>query len=106
MVVYEVNLELDPEIQTEYVRWIRQQMRRILQLDGFEAVRVYRSLVDDPTDDLARLTVQYLVRDQAALDRYFQEYAGELRSEGNRLFGGRFQSSRRFLQHLETLLPA
>ena len=35
MIIYEVNLTVDPEIADEYAVWLRPHIVHILELDGF-----------------------------------------------------------------------
>jgi hypothetical protein len=101
-VLYEVNLEADAAIEAPFDTWLRDHVADMLQLDGFLAAEV---LVDAaPPAGRVRRSVQYRLRDQAALDRYLREHAAAMRQRGIALFGDRFTADRRVLSHREEFL--
>lgn len=97
-VVYEVNIDLDAGIETEYRAWLRHHVDAILALPGFLDARVFD--VTDPPPALGRVAIctQYRLRDAAALQDYFDQHAPRLRGDGIARFGGRFSASRRVLR--------
>jgi len=99
-VIYEVNVDLDAAIRDEYLAWLREHMREICALPGFESARLFE--VGAPAAEAGRtsLCVQYALVDQAALDAYLREHAPRLRAEGVAKFGDRFRASRRVLASL------
>jgi len=98
MIVYEVNLEIEAGIATEYRRWLDTHVATILTLPGFTGARILEVL--DPALPSARiaLCVQYTLVDAAALDGYLREHAPRLRAEGAARFGDRFRAQRRILR--------
>ena len=46
MLIYEVNLTVDEDIATEYSTWLREHIREMLTIDGFEAAAWYWHFVD------------------------------------------------------------
>ncbi len=95
-VVYEVTLEVDPSIVVAYDTWLEGHMRRVLEQEGFESGHVFRS--DEPSaDGWQRRVVHYHVRSAADLERYLDQAAPKLRSEGAERWGERFRASRRVL---------
>ena len=98
MIVYEVNLEIDAGIATEYRRWLDTHFATILTLPGFTGARILEVL--EPTAPATRiaLCVQYALTDVAALDGYLREHAPRLRAEGVARFGDRFRAQRRILR--------
>jgi hypothetical protein len=101
-VLYEVNLEADAELEGPFDTWLRDHVADMLQLDGFLSAEV---LVESPAPpDRIRRTVQYRLRDQAALDRYLEEQAPQMRQPGVALFGDRFTAGRRTLAHREEFI--
>jgi len=102
MLIYEVNLTVDGDVAPRYSSWLREHVRELLELDGFEAAVWYvRSEggdalpdTDDPTDPRA-WTIHYQVRDREALQAYFDDHAEQFRREGLEKFGGHVETSRR-----------
>lgn len=105
MLIYEVNLTVDGAAAPRYSPWLREHIREILNLDGFEAAVWYDRHEDgdtvpeddEPTDP-REWTIQYQVRDRAALQAYFDEHAEEMRREGVEKFGDHVESSRRVFE--------
>jgi hypothetical protein len=96
-VVYEVNLDLDAAIRSDYQAWLDAHVAEICALPGFTGAKMFE--VNDPAaaPGRASLCVQYQLRGQAELDQYLAEHAPRLRAEGIARFGGRFSASRRVL---------
>jgi hypothetical protein len=99
-VIYEVNIDLDAAIRTDYLAWLATHMREIRALPGFTGAAVFEVIDPPAAAGRAALCVQYRLVDQAALDTYLRDHAPRLRAEGVARFGGRFQASRRVLAGL------
>ena len=99
-VVYEVNIDLDAGLRTDYLAWLDAHVAEILTLPGFLDARVFE--VTDPPAAAGRasLCVQYRLTGPQALGVYLAEHAPRLRAEGVRRFGDRFAASRRVLAAL------
>jgi hypothetical protein len=105
MLIYEVNLTVDGNAVAHYSSWLREHIREMLELDGFEAAVWYARTddgdtvpdPDEPTGDRA-WTVQYQVRDRPALQAYFDEHAEEMREQGAQQFGDHVTADRRILE--------
>ena len=100
MVIYEVNLAVEPEIDADWRDWIGPHMAELVSLDGFEAANLYRVEAEQETAAI-HYTVQYQVKSREALQRYFQEHAPRLRQEGLERFGDKFQATRRIYRSVE-----
>jgi hypothetical protein len=101
-VIYEVNLEADAAIEGPFDTWLRDHVADMLQLAGFLSAEVLDD-VSAPSGRIRR-TVQYRLRDQAALDRYLRDHAPQMRERGTALFGQRFTAARRTLAHREEFI--
>lgn len=108
MVIYEVNVTVEADVANEYSAWLREHIREMLQIDGFEAAAWYLRDPDadaekeqDPADGPLgdrRWTIHYHLRDRAALKAYLSEHAERMRGEGTSRFEGRFTADRRVLE--------
>lgn len=105
MLIYEVNLTADEDVATRYSAWLREHIREMLEVDGFEAAVWYdrhedgdTTPEDDEPTDPREWTIQYQVRDRAALQSYFDEHANEMRREAVEKFGEHLESSRRIFE--------
>ena len=97
-VVYEVNIDLDAGIEAEYRDWLRHHVAEILALPGFLDARVFDVIDPPPAPGRIALCTQYLLRDEAALQAYFDLHAARLRGDGIARFDGSFNASRRILR--------
>ena len=105
MLIYEVNLTVDGDVSARYSSWLREHVREILELDGFEAAVWYARTDDgdtvpepDEPTGVRDWTVQYQVRDRKALQAYFDEHADEMRRAGTQQFGDHVTADRRILE--------
>jgi RNA polymerase-binding transcription factor DksA len=94
-VTYEVNLVPAKEIEKEFDDWLEGHVVDMLRLPGFLTAVVRRS--EDPVTGEIQRTVQYELRDRAALDAYLSDHAEEMRRHGLDRFGDRFRATRRVL---------
>jgi len=95
-VIYEVNLDVDAAVATDYRGWLDAHVQDMLALPGFVSAQVFE--VAEPVE-AGRVVycVHYRLRDAAALDAYLREYAARMRADGAARFGDRFRASRRVL---------
>lgn len=96
-VLYEVNIDLDAAIRTDYLAWLDAHVAEICALPGFLGAQVLEVTDPAPAAGRASLCVQYRLTGPAALGRYLSDHAPRLRAEGAERFGSRFTASRRVL---------
>lgn len=109
MLIYEVNLTVDAEVAPELSAWLREHIREMLTLDGFEAAAWYvRSDDPDALPDEDALTgprhwtVHYQVESRDHLQAYFDTHAARMRQDGTDRFEGQFSADRRILDQKRT----
>jgi len=103
MIIYEVNLTVDPDVADEYAAWLRPHIAHILEIDGILGAEwLDRDTVDS---EKVHWTIQYRLRDRAALEAYQRDHAPTLIREGQARFGGRFRASRRVLEPMKIFNP-
>ena len=107
MIIYEVNLTVDPESADEYAAWLRPHITHILEIDGFLGAEwLERDTASDGSDaDKIRWTIHYRLRDRAALKAYQRDHAPALISEGLDKFGEHLTATRRVLHPSGNLQP-
>lgn len=96
-VIYEVNIDLEAAIRTDYLAWLDAHVADICTLPGFLGAQVLEVTDPPPAPGRASLCVQYRLIGPDALGRYLAEHAPRLRAEGVARFGTRFRASRRVL---------
>jgi hypothetical protein len=97
-IVYEVNLDVDASIETEYRAWLRAHVDEILALPGFIGATVFDVVDPKPAPGRIGICTHYRLADEASLLAYFEQHAPRLRADGVARFGDRFTASRRVLQ--------
>lgn len=103
-VIYEVRLVVDAAVVGDYDEWLRDHVREMLALPGFQSANVYRGA--DLTEDHRAVRVAvYEVRSRRELDSYLHTHAPRMRKEGIALFGNRFTATRRILPLSQYVLP-
>jgi hypothetical protein len=101
-VIYEVALEVQPDVAGRFDAWLQAHMREMLSLDGFLEARLWRAETD-PDSGVERRVVHYTVASRDALEAYFEEHAARMREDGLSRFGDRFTASRRILAAHDSL---
>ena len=107
MIIYEVNLTVEPDVADEYAAWLRPHIARILEIDGFLGAEwLERDTATDGSDaGKVRWTIHYRLRDRAALEVYQRDHAPALIREGLDKFGEHLTATRRVLEPGENLQP-
>ena len=103
MIVYEVNHDVDKEIEKEYVEWLSSHIQQMLGFDGFISVDWY-TLADGDDERTAHWSIHYHVKSMSELKAYQETHAQKMIADGASRFGGRYRTSRRILslfRHLE-----
>jgi quinol monooxygenase YgiN len=100
MVVYEVNLRIDPSIEQEFHEWLDAHIPEMLEFEGFLSAEWFGVDPDesDP-EQVGRIswTVQYRLDHRASLHKYLEEHAARMREDGLNRFGDKFAAYRRIM---------
>ncbi|MCZ6560332.1 MAG: DUF4286 family protein [Gammaproteobacteria bacterium] len=97
--IYEVTLDVSPDILTEYDAWLEDHVAEMLTIPGFMSAEI--SHIDPQEgqhDDWPRRCVRYRVAKQDVFDDYLQNHAPRMRALGVEKFGDQFRASRRILR--------
>ena len=98
MLIYEVNIQVDNDAAEAMAVWMKEHVREMLDLDGFEGATWY---VLDPEKGRQRWSVHYQVESWRRLNAYFENHAETMRQDGLDRFGGKFSADRRVLYERE-----
>ena len=93
-VIYEVNLSVNPSIKVDFGQWLEVHIEEMLALPGFQSAQWWQV---EAENEKTEWCVHYILDDRDALQRYFEEYASQMRGDGLTRFGDDFQASRRIL---------
>jgi hypothetical protein len=97
-IIYEVNLKVAQTIAQEYLSWLHDHIREMLQQGGFQAATIYEEIVNEATQcQEFSYIIQYTVASREALQHYFDHHAPAMRQQGLMRFGDQFTATRRIL---------
>lgn len=81
MIWYNVSIHLDPEIESDWVKWMQEVHLPAMMATGcFERFHFSR-LIDPPADDHVIYVAQYLAYDLQALENYYSKFSEDLRTD-------------------------
>lgn len=103
MIIYEVNLEVDEEINYKMAAFLQEHLQQMLTFKGFRtAYWFFRRPEDEPEapTETTLWTIQYVVDSREDLDDYLANHAEKMRGETTDRFGDKFKASRRILNLL------
>lgn len=92
MLIYEVNLTVEPAIYRDYLIWLKAHIQEILCLPGFKNATLS---VEEPQH---KLCVQYYLDTEENLYKYLEDYAPKMRADGIARFADKFIANRRILK--------
>lgn len=98
MISYVVEQELDAASRDEYLAWVRDHVREMLALPGFEGAEVLARFEPPPPAGRFVVATHYRLRDRAAWDAYVTDHAARMRAAGPRQFGDGIRSTRQVLE--------
>lgn len=94
-IVYEVNLEVEPELTDKFLTWLKLHIVEMLEIPGFLSATLFESADNNFQN---QWTVHYHISNEQMLDQYFAKEAPEMRQQAIDLFGEKFKATRRILR--------
>lgn len=94
-VIYEVSLDIEPDIIGEFDTWLAGHVDDMLTIPGFISARTF--VLDNSDDGKARRVTHFHLESEADLERYLSGPAAVMRQAATERFGDRFSASRRIL---------
>ncbi len=80
MIIYNVTVNVDKSINTEWLKWIKEHIPQVLATGKFKEAKLTKVLVEDKETDT--YSIQYRAHSREALDTYYKEDAERLRGDG------------------------
>ena len=100
MLIYNVTIQLEQAIATDWLEWMQQvHIPEVLQTGIFTSHQLLRLLDDNP--DVVTYAVQYHCPDMTELHRYQAEFAPALQAAHRSRYEGRFVAFRTLLEKIE-----
>jgi hypothetical protein len=90
MIVYNITMKVDPSIEMEWVKWLREEhVPEVMDTKLFLEYKFYKLLEQDEREGITYI-VQYLSPTAAHLDEYLNKYAPALREKSLSKWGNKF----------------
>ncbi len=99
MIIYSVSITLEPQIEAEWLGWMRNvHIPDVLRTGCFTSCRIYKAL--DATHDAPSYVMQYRCGSLDDYHRYRDNFAAALQKDHTDRFAGRFRASRQILEEV------
>lgn len=92
MILYEVNIELEKQIEGKFLSWLKDHITEVCQAGGFISAQIFRV-----ADKESCFSIHYLIENRDKLEIYLKNHAPKLRQKGIDQFGDKFKANRRIL---------
>jgi len=100
MILYNVTVSIDPGIQEDWTRWMREvHIPDVLATGCFLESRLSR--IHGEEEGGVTFSVMYLSPSQEMYDKYQETFAPKLQADHNQKFGGKFAAFRTVLNVIE-----
>lgn len=98
MIIYNVTIQVDNSICTEWLKWMKEEhIADVLSTGLFTDARLCHLLEQDETD-AKTYTIQYFCHSITEYNRYISDYAQEMREKGFARFGNKFVAFRTVME--------
>jgi phosphoribosylamine-glycine ligase len=98
MLIYNVTSNVDESIHDQWMTWMTEKhIPEMIATGKFVEARMTKVLVEEEMGGIT-YSVQYMTKDRATLNSYFEEFAPKLIQEGVALFGGKVVTFRTELE--------
>jgi len=98
--IYETRLEVEQSITAEYLVWLREHMKQIVEQTGFERADMFTLEHDSAVVQI--WVVHYVAPSRSVIDEYLELHAPRFRGDGVSRFGSKVKIERRILNFQET----
>jgi len=99
MYIYNVTINIDQNIQKQWLQWIHNHIPEVLATGKFTEARFCEVLVDEEMGGIT-YSVQYRAKTRQDLDDYYQYFAPKLRADSKQ-FKGKFVAFRTELKIID-----
>lgn len=97
MIIYNVTINIDESIHTEWLSWIKEHIPQVLATGKFTEAKLTKVLVEEELGGVT-YSVQYRAKSREALDTYYKEDADRLRQDGKKRFADKMLAFRTELE--------
>ena len=100
MIIYNVTVNIENSVHSEWRKWINDHIPKVLGT-GLFLKAVFSKVLTEDTENTTTYSVQYYAHSKSALETYQTQYAQELQSEGVKRFGDKMLSFRTALEFID-----
>ena len=100
MIIYNVTVNIDPSIHSDWLEWIKEHIPQVLSTGKFDRATLTRVLVDDESGAFT-YSIQYRAHSREALDDYYESHAEGLRQAGAQKFADKMLAFRTELEFID-----
>ena len=98
MLVYNITLKIDPDIETEWVYWMKQvHIPEVMATNLFTEYKFFKLLEQDDNEG-PTYVIQYFALSKENYDRYINEFSAALRHKAIEKWGNKFFAFRTVMQ--------
>ena len=95
MIIYAVSLTVDKAIYDEYMLWMHQHIKDVIQVDGFIGAELLEEQENTLNEEFFHLAVHYSLDSMESLQNYLDNHALKFRGESMKLFSGKSTATRK-----------
>ena len=100
MFIYNVTINVDESIHTEWLSWIKPHIKEVLNTGRFVSAKMTQVLVEEEMGGTT-YSIQYTANTKADLEAYYEIDAPKLRNDGLAKFGNKMLAFRTELKIIE-----
>ena len=98
MIIYNVTINIDDSVHDDWLDWMKtKHIPDMLATKKFTEAKMCKVLVEEEMGGTT-YSIQYRTENRETLERYYQEDANKMRTEGNQLFANKFVAFRTELE--------
>ncbi len=98
MIIYNVTINIDDSVHDDWLDWMKtKHIPDMLATNKFTEAKMCKVLVEEEMGGTT-YSIQYRTENRETLERYYQEDANKMRTEGNQLFANKFVAFRTELE--------
>ena len=104
MYIYNVTINVGSSIHKEWLSWIENHIKEVLETGLFLSAKQTRVLVQEEMGGVT-YSIQYTAKSRESLDQYYKIHAPRLRNDSLRKFSDKIVSFRTELKVIKEFFP-
>ncbi|GAB4334804.1 MAG: DUF4286 family protein [Flammeovirgaceae bacterium] len=101
MIIYNVTVNVEEDIAQEWLEWMKNvHIPEVIATGCFKGFRILRIIQESNDTTGVTYAIQYECNDLTTLDKYFKNYASELRNKHNKKYGDKALAYRTVLEEV------